>query len=495
MEVTIFGSQKKIQAYQPPSFNDNERVAKIHAVLPEIDQMYKEYAEKNHFPGYAYGIIVDGQLIHSRADGFIDLDKKNPATDQSMFRIASMTKSFTAFAIVKLRDENKLKFDDPVSMYIPEIQDQHLTKDTPVITIRDLLIHSAGFPTDDPWADRKLHDTKEEFLELLKKGLFFSNVPGTVYEYSNLGYTMLGYIIEKITGISYEKFVNKTIRLQEISWDFRDVPSSQLVHGYRWSEEKWTEEEMLPHGIFGAMGGIIASVQSFSQYIALHLSAWPPRDDIERGPLKRSSLREMHQPWKFRELVLDKYPDGRCRALTSGYGYGLNCMRDDQGRVFVGHSGGLPGFGSNWYMMPEYGIGVVLFANVTYAPAAKVNLEVLDSLVEAAQLNPRKLPPSNILKDRQEALVKLLPSWENARASGIFAENFFLDNLIDSLKKETSQLFEKAGKIITVGDLIPANQLRGHFIVKGANNDLQISFALAPENPALIQQYQIKEII
>ncbi len=490
---TIFAGSQNIQSYLPPTFNDKDRFAKIQAILPEIDEMYKEYAEKNHFPGYAYGIIVDGQLAYSGGGGFIDLEKRTPATAKSMFRIASMTKSFTAMAILRLRDENKLKLDDPVDIYIPEIKNQQLTEDAPIITIRDLLTHSAGLPTDDPWADRKLNDTTEEFIALLKKGVFFSNTPGVAYEYSNLGYTMLGYIIKKVTGVSFAKFIDETIGLNGFSWDFTNVPAPQLVHGYRWIDESWKEEELLHDGVFGAMGGMITSVEAFSRYAALHLSAWPPRNDPETGRLKRSSIREMHQPWRFKELVVDKYPDGRERAVTSAYGYGLNWSRDDQGRVFVGHSGGLPGFGSNWFILPEYGVGVVLFANVTYAPTAKVNLDVLDKLIVAAQLNPRHLPPSNVLKERQNALVKLLPDWENAEASGIFADNFFLDHSISFLKQETINQFANAGEIISVGEMIPENQLRGHFILKGEKSDLRISFALSPENPALIQQYQIKE--
>lgn len=482
------------QTFLPPSFSDSDRLAKIKALFPEIDQIYREYAEKNHFPGYAYGIMVDGQLVHSGAGGFIDLDKKTPATAQSMFRVASITKSFTAMAILRLRDENKLQLDDPVQAYIPEIKHQQLTADAPVITIRDLLTHSAGFPTDDAWGDRKLADTDEEFSALLTKGVCFSHVPRTSYEYSNLGYAILGSIIKKITGVSCAQYIDEMLGLPGIAWDFTKVPGPQLVHGYQWVDGGWREEELLQDGIFGPMGGIIASVESFSQYAAWHLSAWPPRDDKETGPLRRSSIREMHQPWRFKELVVDKYPDGRERAVTSAYGYGLGWSRDDQGKVMVGHNGGLPGFGSNWYILPEYGIGVILFANVTYAPAYKVDLEVLDKLVVGAQLSPRRLPPSNVLKDRQNALVKLLPDWKEAAASGIFADNFFLDHPLSSLKQKTDALFAKAGQIISVENVIPDSQLRGHFLVRCEKTDLMVSFALTPENPALIQECQIKDI-
>src|SRR6202023_1605842 len=103
--------------------------------LPIIDSIYKQYAEKNHFPGYAFGIMVDGQLIYTGSGGYTDIKKHTPVTPQSLFRIASMTKSFTAMAILKLRDEGKLKLDDPVYLYIPEIKNQKLTHDPPVITI------------------------------------------------------------------------------------------------------------------------------------------------------------------------------------------------------------------------------------------------------------------------------------------------------------------------------------------------------------------------
>ena len=492
-EKTVLAGCQNIQSYLPPSFTDGDRVIKIGAVLPEIVEIYKDYAEKNHFPGYAFGIVVDGQLAYSGGGGYIDLDKKTPATPQSMFRVASMTKSLTAMAILKLRDENRLKLDDPVHLYIPEIKNQQLNKDAPAITIRDLLTHAAGFPTDDPWADRKLDNTDEELIAMLKKGLFFSYTPGTVFEYSNLGYTMLGYIIRKVTGLSYATFIDETIGLKGFSWDFTKVPPSQLAHGYRWIDENWKEEELLRDGIFGAMGGMIASVESFSQYVALHQEAWPPRDDRETGPVKRSSIREMHQPWRFKDLVLDKTPDGRERAVTNAYGYGLNWSRDNQGRVFVGHSGGLPGFGSNWSILPDYGVGVIVLANVTYAPAGKLNLEVLDKLVTAAQLKPRLLPPSLLLKERQSALVKFLPDWEKGEASPIFADNFFLDYPVSALKKESGQLFAKAGNIISVGEMVADNELRGYFIIKGEKADLQVSFALTPDNPSLIQQFQIKE--
>ena len=158
----------------------------------------------------------------------------------------------------------------------------------------------------------------------------------------------------------------------------------------------------------------------------------------------------------------------------------------------VAHSGGLPGYGSNWRILPEYGIGVILFANVTYAPTSGVNLMVLDTIVRMAKLQPRTLPPSPILMQRRNELVKLMPDFATAKTSGIFAENFFLDYFTDSLKKDATTIFNTAGKLVKIGEVVPENQLRGYFILECENGNVQVNFTLTPQTPALIQEYHIK---
>jgi CubicO group peptidase (beta-lactamase class C family) len=486
-------------AYQPPAFADADRLQKLEAYFPIVEKIYREYAEKNHFPGYSFGIVLDGKLVFSGSGGYADIDKKIPATTKSMFRIASMSKSFTAMAILKLRDEGKLKLDDPVSKYIPEMAGQKLTTDAPEITIRHLLTHSAGFPEDNPWGDRQLADTDEDLIALIKKGISFSNDPGLTYEYSNLGFAMQGYIIKKITGIPYSEYITKNIwkpmGMNQAQWEYTKVPANELAHGYRWINDNWREETLLHDGIYGAMGGMITSVESFSKYVALHQSAWPVRNDAETGPIKRSSIREMHQPWRFSGLNVNyRYPSGRSCPTTSAYAYGLTWTRDCEGRESIAHSGGLPGFGSNWRILPEYGLGVILFANVTYASTTPPNFAVLDTLIRMAQLKPRQLPPSKILTQRRDELVKLLPDFNNATTSGIFADNFFSDYFTDVMKKEANAVFAKAGKIIRVRDLVPENQLRGYFIMEGESANVWVSFTLTPENPALIQEYHIRSV-
>jgi CubicO group peptidase (beta-lactamase class C family) len=138
-----------VQDYKAPAFADQARLKKIQAFKPAIVQMFESMAIENHFPGVVYGIVVDDSLIISGGTGFTNIGKKIPATPKSMFRIASMTKSFTAMAILKLRDEGKLRLTDPASLYLKDMAGlTYLTEDSPEITIQNLLTMSAGFPED-----------------------------------------------------------------------------------------------------------------------------------------------------------------------------------------------------------------------------------------------------------------------------------------------------------------------------------------------------------
>ncbi len=490
-------------AYQTAVFTDPDRLEKIQQAFPLIDKLFKDYADSNHLPGISFGLLVDGKLVFKNSYGYTDIDKKIQATTSSLFRIASMSKSFTCMAILKLRDEGKLNLDDPAYLYIPELKNiKYPTADAPHITIRHLMTHGAGFPEDNPWGDRQLADNDKDLMDFIGKQISFSNPPGIAFEYSKLGFALQGKIITKVSGMRYQDYIKKNILdplgMNTTTYEYSDVAPDKLAHGYRWLNNKWNEEELLhdtKDGSWGAMGSMISSIDEFANYMAFHMSAWPPNNVKDDGPIKRSSVREMHHPWRINGLnTAFKYPSGRECAIATSYCYGLSWTRDCEGRVYIAHSGGLPGFGSQWRIMPEYGIGIVSFANRTYSPMGLINLQVLDTLIRTAGLQPRQLPASVILNKRKNELIKLLPDWKNAEQSGIFAENFFDDFKIDSLRKDAQSLFTKAGKIISVKEMKAENQLRGTFLIEGEKIDMEIYFTLSPENPALIQEYRIKEI-
>lgn len=122
---------------------------------------------------------------------------------------------------------------------------------------------------------------------------------------------------------------------------------------------------------------------------------------------------------------------------------------------------------------------------------ARSHFGILDSILRLSNLQPREFLPSEVLKNKKNELIKLLPHWENAEESGIFAKNFFLDNPIELLKKKTRELFSKTGRIISIGEVIPSNQLEGNFIIEGEKNNLSIDFSLTHETSTLIYEFKI----
>ncbi|CAF2413208.1 unnamed protein product [Rotaria sp. Silwood2] len=486
--------------YEPAKFIDEQRLEKIKKALPTIEKLFQAVFETNNFPGLIYGLIVDGQLLNTHSFGYTDLERKIPITTKSLFRIASMTKSFTAMAIIKLRDDGKLRLDDSVYQYVPELKTTNLlTTDAPIITIRHLLTQHVGMPEDDPWADRLLALPDNEFLAILKNEISMSNPPGTIWEYTNLSYTILGRIITVISQMSYQEYIKQEILdpldMKNTFWEYSKIPSELLAHGYRWECERYSEENLLHDGTFGAMGGLISSIEDFTKYISYHLQAWPPRNDPEYGPLKRSSLREMHHPWNFIEL--NTYTHRSC-SVVYAYCYGLIWSKNHDGIVSINHTGGLPGFGSNWIILPEHGIGLVSFANRTYADLGYANEFIMDKIVTLAGLKSRQMSVSKILTERKQQIIKLIfeNNWDinDSEKSKIFSENFFLDQTLELRKKVSQELFNQVGKILNIGEFIPKNQLRGRFEIQCEHGNIQIMFSLSPENPPLIQELKLSKI-
>jgi CubicO group peptidase (beta-lactamase class C family) len=462
-----------------------------------VDSILARFYREQHIPGMAYGVVMNGELIYANYQGFTDLASKTPVNKRSAFRIASMSKSVTAMAILILRDQGKLRLDAPAWTYIPEMkQTRYLTTDAPAITVRDLLTHRAGFPEDNPYGDRQLADTDAELMQLMKDNPSFSNVPGLYYEYSNLGFALLGTIIKNVSGQTYQQFITnqifKPLGMLDTYWEYSKVPPSQLAHGYRWIDDQWKEEALLKDGSWGAMGGLITTVEDFAKYMNLHLQAWPVRDGKETGPLKRSSIREMHQLWNINNI--NPRLNNKDCAAAAGYGYGLGITRDCRGHLYIGHGGGLPGFGSHWMVKPNYNIGIVIFSNRTYAPASRLSLPILDSLIKLADLQPFQLPASGILEKRKTQLLSFLPDWKDAERSDIFAENFFPDYPIDALRKQAQTVFERAGPIKEITPVKPENNLRGSFDMIGERSIIRIYFTLSPEHEPKIQEYRISAL-
>ena len=211
----------------------------------DVDALATSHQERGGQPGLAYGIVLGGELVHAAGLGERHLGGPRPDSG-TVFRIASMTKSFTASAILALRDDGLLKLDDPAEQYVPELRGwPSVTPDSARVSIRHLLTMTAGFPTDDPWGDRQQGLPLEEFASFLSGGVCFNWAPGTRFEYSNLGYAILGRLITAVTGAPYPDYIRHRLlhplgmtRTGFEAEEFetpgqRGTEASGIAHGYR----------------------------------------------------------------------------------------------------------------------------------------------------------------------------------------------------------------------------------------------------------------------
>ena len=481
-------------SYQPHMFDKDNRMEKITQLLQGADSIFSRHAEEYHLPGVVYGVVVDDSLVFSGGLGTINLATKEPASTNSLFRIASMSKSFTAMAILRLRDEGLLSITDKAADYIPELSGlEYLTEDAPHITIRHLLTMTAGFPEDNPWGDRQLDVTDEVLVNFIKRDVAFSAVPSTQYEYSNLGFALLGNIITRVSGMPYQQYITENILeplgMNNTTFEYADIPENKLAIGYRWEDNQWKDEPMLHDGAYGAMGGLITSINDFSKYVSFHLSAWPPRSGSDFGPVKRSSLREMHEMTQPRLASTAKDYQGNPCPLVVGYGYGLRITKYCDGKTEVAHGGALPGFGSTYLFYPDYGIGVMAFCNLTYTSALPTKIK--DIILNETGIVPRKLPVSDILAKRKEQVYELITSWDTTLEQEVIAMNFYLDKSRESRKNEAEEKLKEIGTVVSITDITPQNQLRGTFDIQGKEKTLRVFFTLSPEVVPKVQRLNL----
>jgi len=483
----------------PPRFTDTARREKLARAFPEIDRLVAAHVKREHIPGAAWAIVVDGALAHVGASGTRRAGVEAPVDADTVFRIASMTKSFTAMAILVLRDEGRLSLDDPVERHVPELRGLHYpTADSPRITIRHLLSHSAGFPEDNPWGDQQLAATEGQFTEMLRRGFPFSNPPGLAYEYSNLGFAILGRVVARVSGMPYREFVASRILeplgMTSTRLEAAEVPAGRLANGYRWEDGKWREEPPLPDGAFGAMGGMLTSVRDLAQYVGAFLSAWPARDDPDAGPVRRASLREMQQVSRSQQATVSLGPGGQVRLDAGGYGYGLRVGQTCEFGHLVWHSGGLPGFGSLMRWLPEYGVGFIAFGSRTYAGWGGVAEQAFGLLAATGGLQPRAVQPSPALLAAKDTVSRLFASWDDQLIEAAAAVNLFLDRSKERRRAEFAALQDRLGACRAHESFERIeNALRGDWVLQCDRGRARASVTLAPTLPPTIQYMDVRE--
>src|SRR5262245_33269732 len=294
------------------------------------------------------------------------------------------------------------------------------------------------------------------------------------------------------TGHNYDDYVAANILrplgMTSTTLEPSKVPPNRLAHGYRWEDAQWKEEPQLAHGSFGAMGGMLTTVRDLSRYVGEFLSAWPPHDGPETAPIKRASLREMQQLWRPATTSVTRDSAGALQLTSGGYAFGLRVSQTCNFRSIVEHSGGLPGFGSIMRWLPEHGVGIIAFGNLTYTGWGRVTAAAYDRLARTGGLQPRRAQPSRALTDARDAVSRLIVNWDDRLADQIAAENFFLDWSKDRRRADIEKLHSTYGACTPEpGFAFVENALRGRWTMTCERGKLDVSITLAPTTPPTVQ--------
>lgn len=472
--------------------------AKIAAAIPEIDRLFADFRQDSHAPGLVYGIVANGRLVHVKGYGVQDLVRKRPVTPDSLFRIASMTKAFTALSILKLREEGKLALDDPAEKYVPEMRGwTYPTKDSPRIRIRDLLTHSAGFVDDNPWGDRQTPLPHADFTKMLAAGVPFSTAPGTAYEYSNFGYALLGRIIANVSGMPYRRYVERTIltplAMTSSGYEVDEWPVDRRSIGYRWEDGRWKEEPTMVDGAFGAMGGLQTSANDYARWVAFLLSAWPPRDDADDGPVSRASIRMLAEGSNHMTVAQRNGKSGpaACRQAAA-YGFAMRIAQDCDLGLTLAHGGGYPGYGSHVMLMPDYGVGIFVFTSRTYNGGAGPAWDAAVALKQAGALIARTLPVSPLLADGYAAAARIYAAGDVGVVPDNLAMNFLMDSDSAHWKQKLSALKGEVGVCDTSTPIAATGALSGRFTWTCDRGRVSGSILLAPTATAQLQELKLE---
>ncbi len=376
--------------------------------MMEIEERAQARVSAGWAPASALAAYSKGARIGQGLAGRVDQQGSAPETTMA-FRIASCTKSFTAAAVLVLRDRGLLHLDDDVRRYLPELNvmgwaggsDSTAGSDGTAMTLHMLLSMTAGLPTDDPWADRQESMSHEDFELLMSDGVRLVRQPGSAYEYSNLGYAMLGQVVERVSGVACTTFIERelleplgldgtafskesvltgiaagTSSATGIATGYRKkssdssagVPDAQDAQAYG-----WTALPMTGPGVFSAIGGLFSTLDDLGRWASWLMDAF----EVEAGPgpLSRESRLEMQTMHQMTEPV-------EADATVNGYGYGLVVQQHGVHGTVVGHSGGYPGFSSHMRWHPGQGTAVIGFENATYSKVGLAVRALLEDLLE-----------------------------------------------------------------------------------------------------------------
>lgn len=306
---------------------------------------------RKHITGLSIALVDDREVLFAKGYGLADKRENRPATPRTLYKIGSITKVFTGTAVMQLAEKGLLDIDRPISEYIPEFSIRSRLEDISQITPRTLMTHHSGIPSD--WYFEYTSDDPHAFRNVLAylRGAYLAFPPNTVFSYSNLATSLMGIIIERVSGLPYQQYIEKNILtplgMRDSAADPKNVSLALLSKAY--SQDKEAKDPMMRDAPAGA---IFSNAEDMARFTSTLLAG-----GSYRGATMLSSyiLAEMLRPQN--EAV----------KLDLGFRIGLNWMLSRPSLSFAGrvcwHDGGTPHFYSILIALPDIKLGAVVLSN------------------------------------------------------------------------------------------------------------------------------------
>ena len=388
-------------------------------------------------PGLSIGIVYDQELVWARGFGYADVAGKKAATPRTLYRVASLTKTFTATAVMQLRDAGKLQLDDRVSTYLPWFEVQGETGEAP-ITIRELMTHTSGLTRDGTttyWTDFNFPARDELVAGLASEPLSFP--PATRLKYSNLAVSIEGELVAAVSGESYEDYITRRIL---IPLGMKDSTIAQkpdaaglLATGYGRRLPDGTRA-LFPYidakGITPA-AGLAANVEDLAKFVSLQFREDRPASG--NPVLKGSSLREMHRM----QWMLPNW--------KAGWALGFSTYRQGDA-TFIGHGGSYPGYITSMRISPADKIGIIVLTNAVDGKAGTVARQAFELIAPALRKANAKTKAVPVVDRDQDRFVGRYRSlWDDVQILPDEGGLVIVDPENDDLK-------ESLYRLVPIGD-------------------------------------------
>ncbi len=358
----------------------------------QIDSIVNSAMSIMPHAGIAVAVVQNGKVIHSAGYGLSSANTQEKVDENTLFAIASNTKSFTAMALAILVDEGKLNWNDKVVEYVPEftMYDPYVTAS---FNIQDLLTHRSGlglgagdlmiFPDG---GDFTMTDVARSFQYQKQVSDF-----RTKYDYDNLLYIIAGEVVARVSGMSWAKFVElnimKPLEMEHSAPLFQNLTDTSNIarpHSIKDGNLIQLKNYSDPSGLFGAAAGVYSSVNDMSKYLLLYLNECRYGDSLSETLISEKNHSELWKPHTNKWFNATPKPPYKSHFGAYGLGWGIS---DKNGFIVYEHTGGLPGMLSKMVVIPELNSGVIVLTNSDPGGYSywTISQEIVDAFIAVEQ--------------------------------------------------------------------------------------------------------------